>query len=538
MSNDNGFTGVSNCYVFKSRLQEYAQKAGIPTPVYETVKEGPSHEPCFRSTVTVNNVRYESLPGFFNRKAAEQSAAEIAFMELHKSGNMTECIPHPVHETGLCKNLLQEYAQKMNYAIPAYICNRQAKPGKMPFSCTVEIGGIQYIGAAAKTKKEAEIKAARTALLAIQSNTCGSEVNPDGGPKLTVLPCKKRGRESETLSETAKTLKPKKANLKKKWTRRRFPRNKGDRLKISQNEQENANKEKPSGTQVGDSGMSEANMDSQENDYKDNQKEQENDYKENPARVKVEESGISEANMDSQDGHYVGSKFNPNEQGTANVDCIVNEEGTANVDYIPGINEQGTANVDYIPGVNVEDLRMLAMETNKDSQDGKLEFSSFDQNGSGICNVGYTSIVQNEDSILVTEANNVSQDVRAAIIATDFNLGATETHNVESKAPVINHGLIVLESGDSNLNSNQLDERTRKEEFEFKHEGGGWAQASLDGYEPVEFGCIKQEGEQAEVSENGYRSVEFGYIKQEEGKAQVSQDGYEPATFGNVKPVL
>lgn len=84
---------MENCYVFKSRLQEYAQKAGISTPVYQTLKEGPSHEPVFRSTVIVNDVRYESLPGFFNRKAAEQSAAEVALIEIHKSGQMTESIP-------------------------------------------------------------------------------------------------------------------------------------------------------------------------------------------------------------------------------------------------------------------------------------------------------------------------------------------------------------------------------------------------------------------------------------------------------------
>lgn len=74
----------------------------------------------------------------------------------------------PQHETGLCKNLLQEYAQKMNYAIPSYICNKSSS-GATPFTCTVEIGEIKYIGAAVRTKKEAEIKAARTALLAIQS---------------------------------------------------------------------------------------------------------------------------------------------------------------------------------------------------------------------------------------------------------------------------------------------------------------------------------------------------------------------------------
>ena len=89
-------SGVSNCYVFKSRLQEYAQKAGLPTPVYETIKEGPSHEPSFRSTVIVKDVRYDSLPGFFNRKAAEQSAAEVALVELAKAGEINESTSQPV----------------------------------------------------------------------------------------------------------------------------------------------------------------------------------------------------------------------------------------------------------------------------------------------------------------------------------------------------------------------------------------------------------------------------------------------------------
>lgn len=82
--------------MFKSRLQEYAQKVGLPTPVYDTIKEGPSHEPSFRSTVVVNDIRYDSLPGFFNRKAAEQSAAEVALMELAKSGEVNQSISQPV----------------------------------------------------------------------------------------------------------------------------------------------------------------------------------------------------------------------------------------------------------------------------------------------------------------------------------------------------------------------------------------------------------------------------------------------------------
>ncbi|CAL0305607.1 unnamed protein product [Lupinus luteus] len=225
------FQGVSNCYVFKSRLQEYAQKVGLPTPVYETMKEGPSHEPYFRSTVIVNDVRYDSLPGFFNRKAAEQSAAEVALVELAKSNEVNQSITQPVHETGLCKNLLQEYAQKMNYAMPMYVCKKDETPGRASmFTCTVDIGGILYIGGAAKTKKEAEIKAARTALLAIQTSASQSSQNQSVHSQLTVLPGKKRTGESAALaSETSNTPKPKKSRFVRKSLKRKHRKDKKGR---------------------------------------------------------------------------------------------------------------------------------------------------------------------------------------------------------------------------------------------------------------------------------------------------------------------
>ncbi|CAD6258773.1 unnamed protein product [Miscanthus lutarioriparius] len=208
---------VENCYVFKSRLQEYAQKVGIPTPEYHTLKEGPSHEPVFKSTVFVNNTRYESLPGFFSRKAAEQSAAEVALMEIAMSAAVTETRSIPaVQETGLCKNLLQEYAQKMNYAIPSYICTKQAS-GVAPFICSVEIGGILYIGAAARTKKEAEIKAARTALLAIQGQSEG-----DGAKNYIVVPGQRLKETDKKPIETPKPLKVKKRGSRRKWNKRKF----------------------------------------------------------------------------------------------------------------------------------------------------------------------------------------------------------------------------------------------------------------------------------------------------------------------------
>lgn len=388
MLNGNDFAGVSNCYVFKSRLQEYAQKAGISTPVYETVKEGPSHEPCFRSTVIVNNVRYDSLPGFFNRKAAEQSAAEIALMELHKSGNMTECIPQPVHETGLCKNLLQEYAQKMNYAIPSYVCNKQAMTGNFPFICTVEIGGIQYIGAAAKTKKEAEIKAARTALLAIQSKTGGPESKkPDGSSMYTVLPCKKKGSESDARSETAKAIKPKKADFKKKVARKKFLRNKGDRLKNQQNGQGNANKEEGSGVQVGGTEMSQANK-----DFQDGQHEGLNFDRNSQAIASKDCLSIAHAG----DLRTPGPDFNQNEQ------WISNTAGASNV-QIPG--NSGNVNV-MVP--------------------------KFNQNGEGISNMGAMQAAQIENSAVPV---NDPHDAEAALLVGNSSMGVPAAQGIAVDNP-------------------------------------------------------------------------------------------------------
>ncbi|KAG8050823.1 hypothetical protein GUJ93_ZPchr0009g2322 [Zizania palustris] len=37
------------------------------------------------SPVVINNTRYEFLPGFFDRKGAKQSAAEVGLMEIVKS---------------------------------------------------------------------------------------------------------------------------------------------------------------------------------------------------------------------------------------------------------------------------------------------------------------------------------------------------------------------------------------------------------------------------------------------------------------------
>ncbi|KAM0023951.1 putative double-stranded RNA-binding protein [Helianthus debilis subsp. tardiflorus] len=230
---------VSSCYVFKSRLQEYAQKAGLTTPIYHTIKEGPSHQPVFRSTVVVNEENYHSLTGFLNRKAAEQSAAEVALIEIAKTGATDKSVSHPVHETGLCKNLLQEYAQKMNYAIPSYVCTRDESKGRdSPFSCTVDIGGMKYIGTAAKTKKEAELKAAKIALLAIRMSIPEPNVEPDTldlESVYTVVPSKRKEPERAVgeTEEKVKTNKRKKGKFKRR--KRKFDTARGEVVEVKTN---------------------------------------------------------------------------------------------------------------------------------------------------------------------------------------------------------------------------------------------------------------------------------------------------------------
>ncbi|KAK2658062.1 hypothetical protein Ddye_011114 [Dipteronia dyeriana] len=65
----------------------------------------------------------------------------------------------------------------------------------------VEIGGIRYIGGAARTKMQARIKAARTALLAIKKIEPKSSSKPIRNSQFNVIPCKNRAIESANKSE-------------------------------------------------------------------------------------------------------------------------------------------------------------------------------------------------------------------------------------------------------------------------------------------------------------------------------------------------
>jgi ribonuclease-3 len=66
----------------KTALQEWAQAAGLPLPVYETVRtEGPPHEPMFAIAVRVEGHAPATATGR-SKRAAEQAAAAALLTQL------------------------------------------------------------------------------------------------------------------------------------------------------------------------------------------------------------------------------------------------------------------------------------------------------------------------------------------------------------------------------------------------------------------------------------------------------------------------
>lgn len=113
----------------------------------------------------------------------------------------------------------------MNYAIPCYEIHKSEKDTRTTmYSCTVEIGGIKYIGAAASTKKESEKKAARTALLAIAGPISEDQA---GNSIYTVIPQKKKVPDPIiSTPETKAAHKSKKARFKKKYPNKKWAKRK------------------------------------------------------------------------------------------------------------------------------------------------------------------------------------------------------------------------------------------------------------------------------------------------------------------------
>ncbi|GAA0141475.1 hypothetical protein LIER_02609 [Lithospermum erythrorhizon] len=156
-------------HTFKNRLQHYAQKHNLSLPAYCSEFEGPPHARRFRAKVTISDITYESSEFFPTLKEAEHSAAKVAFETLShddiQEASSSE-LSHGVDE-GLYKTLLQEFAQKKGVQFPKYDTIKSGPSHNPTFASTVEIGTDVFQGLEAKTKKQAEMGAAKFAFNAL-----------------------------------------------------------------------------------------------------------------------------------------------------------------------------------------------------------------------------------------------------------------------------------------------------------------------------------------------------------------------------------
>ncbi|XP_018460351.1 double-stranded RNA-binding protein 4 [Raphanus sativus] len=165
-------------HMYKSQLQSYAMKQNMELPVYAAERQGPAHAPRFRCKVTVFGQTFQSLEFCPTLKAAEHAAAKVALASL------TPLNPEGVVDLAY-KNLLQEIAQKENSLLPVYATSTSGPSHSPTFTSTVEFAGNVYKGEEAKTKKLAEMNAAKIAFMCIKYGQPNQTPSPS-------LPCEKQ----------------------------------------------------------------------------------------------------------------------------------------------------------------------------------------------------------------------------------------------------------------------------------------------------------------------------------------------------------
>ncbi|PON41555.1 Double-stranded RNA-binding domain containing protein [Trema orientale] len=105
---------------------------------------------------------YESPEFFPTLKEAEHAAAKVALMSLSPDGVQKD-------DYAFYKNLLQELVQKEGFRLPTYNTNRQGEAHCPVFVSIVEIEGEHFRGEEEKTKKHAEMSAAKAAYDALKA---------------------------------------------------------------------------------------------------------------------------------------------------------------------------------------------------------------------------------------------------------------------------------------------------------------------------------------------------------------------------------
>ncbi|XP_054800404.1 double-stranded RNA-binding protein 4-like isoform X7 [Prosopis cineraria] len=170
--NDSMSSVIDMQRLYKNQLQNYSQKRNLNLPEYSTEREGPPHASRFKCKVTIDGQTFESPQFFPTLKDAEHAAAKVALMSLQVAGAQEDDI-------GLYKNLLQELIQKEGLRLPVYSTTKSGEAHMPTFVSNVEIEGVLYTGQEAKTKKQAEMSAAKVAYTNLKerkATDCAAEV--------------------------------------------------------------------------------------------------------------------------------------------------------------------------------------------------------------------------------------------------------------------------------------------------------------------------------------------------------------------------
>ncbi|KAL6335927.1 hypothetical protein AAG906_003552 [Vitis piasezkii] len=150
-------------------------KKKSPLPMYSFESIGPliTVASSLRLQLRDKPMRVQIFPTL---KDAEHAAAKLALMSLSPAGFQED-------DYGVYKNLLQEMARKEGYQLPVYSTERSGVSHMPTFLSTVEIEGETFVGQKAKTKKLAEMnaaKAAYTRLKESRSNLNHKSLSPSG----------------------------------------------------------------------------------------------------------------------------------------------------------------------------------------------------------------------------------------------------------------------------------------------------------------------------------------------------------------------
>ncbi|CAH8326425.1 unnamed protein product [Eruca vesicaria subsp. sativa] len=191
-------------HMYKSQLQSYALKQNMELPVYAAERQGPAHSPLFRCKVTVCGQTFQGQEFCPTLRAAEHAAAKVALASLTPlNPEASSHRPLLICYSPYClnfksvlfllsqgvvvdiayKNLLQEIAQKENSLLPVYATSTSGPSHAPTFTSTVEFEGNLYKGEEAKTKKLAEMNAAKVAFMSIKHGHLNQN------PSSPSLPC-------------------------------------------------------------------------------------------------------------------------------------------------------------------------------------------------------------------------------------------------------------------------------------------------------------------------------------------------------------